>query len=219
MDKITAQVAANSKNQFDKFIQASSFEHKESFLKFKFTEDRLDTFLGLYVANESQFKDLWHICKIKFILSHGQSSVERGFSVNKEVLQDNLQETSLNSQRLVYNTLQSNNSKPQEFIITKDLRKSCVLWYQKYKLEWQKAAEKKTKSTRELKRKQKFDEIENIKKQKLTLQTVPKTTDSQVLKNNTLHHKISRPGGRGLLQRLSVKISSNIRYAITQSHC
>ena len=34
----------------------------------------------------------------------------------------------------------------------------------------QKAAEKKTKSTGELKRKQKFDEIGNMKKQKLTLQ-------------------------------------------------
>ena len=40
--------------------------------------------------------------------------------------------------------------------------------------------------------------------------TVLKTTDIQVLKNSTLHHKISRLGGGGLLQRLSVKISSNI---------
>ena len=49
--------------------------------------------------------------------------------------------------------------------------------------------------------------------------TVLKTTDIQVLKNSTLHHKISRLGGGGLLQRLSVKISSNIRYTITQNHC
>ena len=42
-----------------------------------------------------------------------------------------------------------------------------MLSYQKYKLELQKAAEKKTESTIELKRKQQFDEIENIKKQKL----------------------------------------------------
>ena len=48
---------------------------------------------------------------------------------------------------------------------------------------------------------------------------VLKTTDIQVLKNSTLHHKISGLGGGGLLQRLSVKSSSNIRYAITQSHC
>ena len=49
--------------------------------------------------------------------------------------------------------------------------------------------------------------------------TILKTTDIQVLKNSTLHHKISRLGGGGLLQRLSLKISSNIRYTITQSHC
>ena len=42
----TAQVADNAKNQFDKFIQAASFEHKESFLKFNFTEVRLDKLLG-----------------------------------------------------------------------------------------------------------------------------------------------------------------------------
>ena len=48
---------------------------------------------------------------------------------------------------------------------------------------------------------------------------VLKTTDIQVLKNSTLYHKISRLGGGGLLQRRSVKISINLRYAITQSHC
>ena len=46
-----------------------------------------------------------------------------------------------------------------------------------------------------------------------------KTTDIQVLKNSTLYHKISRLCGGDLLQRLSVKISSNIRDTITQSHC
>ena len=47
--------------------------------------------------------------------------------------------------------------------------------------------------------------------------TVLKTTDTQVLKNSTLHLKISRFGSGGLLHRLLVKISSNIRYTITQS--
>ena len=119
MDKITAQVADNAKNQFDKSIEAASLEHKESFLKFNFTEDCLDTFFGLYLANQIHSKDLRHICKIKFILPHGQSSVERGFSFNKEVLLDNLQEKSLILQRLVYDTLQSNNTKPQDFMSLK----------------------------------------------------------------------------------------------------
>ena len=45
--------------------------------------------------------------------------------------------------------------------------------------------------------------------------TVLKTTDIQVLKNTILHHKMLMFGGGGLLQRLSTKISSNIRYTIT----
>ena len=45
--------------------------------------------------------------------------------------------------------------------------------------------------------------------------TVLKTTDVQILENSTLHYKISRVGGGGLLKRLSVKISLNIRYTMT----
>ena len=48
---------------------------------------------------------------------------------------------------------------------------------------------------------------------------VLKATDTQVLKNSTLHHNISSLGGGSLLQRLSVKISINICYTITQSKC
>ena len=46
LDKITNQVVDNAKNQFEKLIQAASFEHKESFLKVNFTEDRLDNSLA-----------------------------------------------------------------------------------------------------------------------------------------------------------------------------
>lgn len=49
--------------------------------------------------------------------------------------------------------------------------------------------------------------------------TLLKATDIQDLKISTLHHKISRFSGGGLLQRLSAKASSNIRQTITQSHC
>ena len=42
--------------------------------------------------------------------------------------------------------------------------------------------------------------IENYCFQSFFKSTVLKTTDIQVLKNSTLHHKISRFGGGGLLQ-------------------
>ena len=49
--------------------------------------------------------------------------------------------------------------------------------------------------------------------------TVLETADTQFFKTSTLHHKMTRLGGGGLLQRLFVKIFSNIRYTITQNHC
>ena len=93
------------------------------FIKFNYVEDRLDTFLGLYLANENRFKDLWYICKLIFTLSHGQSNVERGFSVNKEILQENLKEKSLVAQRILYHTLKVSNVKLDQFVIKPDLRK------------------------------------------------------------------------------------------------
>ena len=169
LEKIVAQVADNAKNQFDKFIQAASFEHKDSFLRFNRGQSLYIPWLIFSKQKPVQRPMAYlqdHIYTVPW---------PKYFSVSKEVLQDNLRETSLISQRLVYDTLQSNNAKPQEFIITKDLCKNSMLLYQKYELELQKAAENKTKSTRELKRRQKFDEIENIKKQNWTFQ---KTNDS-----------------------------------------
>ena len=72
----------------------------------------------------------------------------------------------------------------------------------------------------------KYQELNNEKKfENLSFSdffknTALKLTHIQVLENSTLHHKIPRlGGGGGLLRTLSVKLSSNIRYTITQSHC
>ena len=44
---------------------------------------------------------------IVLTLSHGEATVERGFSVNKEVLVSNRQETSLVAMRLVHSSMQA----------------------------------------------------------------------------------------------------------------
>ena len=47
----------------------------------------------------ASYKKCWKVVKLVFTLSHGQAAVERGFSDNKEVLVENMQELSLVSQR------------------------------------------------------------------------------------------------------------------------
>ena len=171
LNKIKASVADSAKGQFDELLKSVKFEYKTEFLKFDYKKDRLDVFLGSYISGEKKFCDLWFICKTLFILSHGQSFTERGFSVNREVLDDNMKELSLVSQRTVYDTLHSNQKVPlHEFSITAELRKSCRLAYQQYKLEQAKINESNAKTDKNLKRKLKMDEIDNVKKQKLILE-------------------------------------------------
>ena len=85
------------------------------------------------------------ICKIIFVLSHGQSDVERGFSVNKEILQDNLQEKYLISQRLIHNTIHSAEQKLHDCAMSHALCRSFKSAYLNYKIAFDKAKEDKEK--------------------------------------------------------------------------
>ena len=49
----------------------------------------------------ADFFNLWRVCRIIFVLSHGQADVERGFNINRELLVENMKELSLISQRIV----------------------------------------------------------------------------------------------------------------------
>ena len=71
------------------------------------------------------------MCKSFFILSHGQSFIEHGFSVNKKLL--DIKEKSLIAQRIIHDKIVSEGGKVIEFDISSDLRKSCILASQRYK--------------------------------------------------------------------------------------
>ena len=97
-------VADQAKNQHDELLDLVKYEKNDEFLNFGFKKYRLNAFLYKNLTSYS-YKDLWHICKLIFVMSNGQSNVERGFYLNKEVLQDNLQVKSLIPQGLIYDTL------------------------------------------------------------------------------------------------------------------
>ena len=82
---ITSNVADNTKNQYSDLLKIAKYEQNDAFLKFNYN-NQLDSFLS-NILTINDFKDIWPICKIIFVLSHGQSQVERRFSVNKEILQ------------------------------------------------------------------------------------------------------------------------------------
>ncbi|XP_048577470.1 uncharacterized protein LOC116618576 [Nematostella vectensis] len=89
-------------HQYTDFADKAVLAHKEVFLKFNFVKDRLDTFLAQHIASQSSLAKLWKLVKVLLVLSHGQATVERGFSVNRQVMVENLQERSFTAQRVIH---------------------------------------------------------------------------------------------------------------------
>ncbi|MED6269299.1 hypothetical protein CHARACLAT_031699 [Characodon lateralis] len=82
------------------FATLASMEGRDGcFLSFKPVKERLDVFL--YTILSTPYPDLLQFCKSLLLLSHRQATVERVFSINKEVETCNLLEESLESLRLV----------------------------------------------------------------------------------------------------------------------
>ena len=68
-------------------------------LQFKPGQDRLDIFLHDKMC--TPYPKLWMAVRMALLLSHGQATIERGFSVNKEVVIENQQTKSLIARRLI----------------------------------------------------------------------------------------------------------------------
>ena len=121
-----------------------------------------------------------------FIFSSGQSFTKRGFSVNKKVVDYNMEEKSLTSQRLLYDAIHNGNPKLTDFQIIPTLRKSCLLSHQQYKMELEKKAEEKQLSSTYLKCKMKHDKISNLKKQRVELEATIQSWMDGIIKEALL---------------------------------
>ena len=84
------------------------------------------------MGSDTKYSDLWKVFQFVFILSHGQSQTECGFNINKEILVENLQELSLISQCIVYDRIKDSGDDIANFVISKDLAKSCKGAHKKY---------------------------------------------------------------------------------------
>ena len=121
----TAEEADTMLAQNRKFVFDAKKYHTAKFSPFKNGEDRLDSFLSEILQMQVEYQDLWLTMQLLLTLSHGQATVERGFSVNKEVLTPNLQEVSLQAIRLVHSSVLAQNIKVADFVITEALLSSC----------------------------------------------------------------------------------------------
>ena len=97
-------------------------KNRQLFRKFNKRENRLDEFFFSDVGGLSDYPKLIKVIKMILVLFHGQGCVERGFNVNRDILQPNLEGMSLMSQRMICDHLISNDLSPQSITITKEVR-------------------------------------------------------------------------------------------------
>jgi hypothetical protein len=69
------------------------------------TTDRLDEFYFKLLDHQPAYANVWQVFKMILVLSHGNAAVESGFSVNGDMLIENLHESSLVAQRMVYDSI------------------------------------------------------------------------------------------------------------------
>ena len=86
-------------SQYNEFVDKASKFERFDFENFSYKIDRLDEFLFKHIAKVSAFSKLWNLIKKLLTLSHGQASVERGFSVNRQIMVENIKEHSFIAQR------------------------------------------------------------------------------------------------------------------------
>lgn len=141
---------------FNDFIGMTVSENLAAFLDFNQQKSRLDDFLSKYI--KSRHMKLWPCIEKMLLLSHGQGTVERGFSVNKKIEVENMKEHSYIAQRVICDYLNALGGDITKVIINKELRASVSSARQRYSVyleeEKQRAANLKKRGKRCLEEKE-----------------------------------------------------------------
>ena len=119
LKKTTSAIAMEAKNEYSKFLSSVVKTNKEAFLDYDETKDHLVSFLWKFVGSNSSFRSLWIVTIMILVLSHGQGTVERGFSENKMLLVENLNMESLIVQWLICDFMKQKEYEPHSFPVPK----------------------------------------------------------------------------------------------------
>ena len=178
---ITAKDADEAKEYF-KFITAVQNERMDTFLAFDENKVRLDSFFCDFMHGNNKFRKCWDVVKLVFTLSHGQAPVERGFSVNKELQVENLQQLSLVSQRIVSNYLTDFGKSITKVPLTNAFLKSCQLAHSRYATALEMNKNEAHAQEKDRKRKLKIEEIAEVKEKKRALEAAIQSLETDTEK-------------------------------------
>ena len=121
MKILKAKEGDDSINQYIDLLSSSNTQILfENFLE---KSHSLDTFYFDTLDIPSKYKDLTRVLEAVFVLHNGQASVERGFSLNKEVISTNMGEMTIRSRRMIKDHLYANSLEPSTVELSSELLK------------------------------------------------------------------------------------------------
>jgi len=88
-------------HQYEDYADNMIHDHHELFASFNPSASRLDTLMVTIMSRNDLYSKLWKVVKMLLVLSHGQATVEQGFSINKQVETENLSEESVVAKRTI----------------------------------------------------------------------------------------------------------------------
>lgn len=140
------------------------------FTGFNPDHDSSDDFFCEILSGDRSYVLLTKLMKLVMCLSHGQASVERGFSINKKIEVENMKEKTLIAQRTICDYV----TKAGGILnvgMTKELLLSVRMARQKYERYLEDEREKNKTIEQKNKRKHAIDIIDELKKKKKRLET------------------------------------------------
>jgi hypothetical protein len=129
---------------------------------------RLDAFFAKTMAGA--FPKLFGVAKIVGTLSHGQAQVESGFSVNKKVEVENLQEDHYPAFRRVYDYVHAKGGNVAQLEISSEMRRHVSASRERYRCQLAQEQCRATEKTKSEKRRALQDEIAELEKKRARLQ-------------------------------------------------
>ena len=129
-DRIISSIAAEkAEKRYNQLINNSDFLEETS--KFNINHDRVDEFYSR-ILDSSVTLDLENVVRLVLILSYGNARVESGFSINNDILSENMLEESIVSQRIVYEGVHKAGS-AEDVEITPEMLKAVKASHRTYK--------------------------------------------------------------------------------------
>ena len=135
--------------QYRDFLENEVKELHDRFQHYKRKDCRLDDFFFSICSIDSKYEELSAVLKIILTLSHGQSAVERSFSLGNSVVVDNISETSIINKKLIRDHLLANKLSADSIHISREMRNDYKAASTKYRIHLEQEKQKKVRSEKD----------------------------------------------------------------------